>query len=443
MHSDNDTRASQLEPAVLLEDMRSVQGNKYVDIVNEKASWQLYVERDKLVYASHSVGFVPQRLQHHFHVLGFTQAATACKAETQLRSRLELDTLTCGIMASDRVLTWLVSQRHLNAEQATQVVEALTREALESLLCADTVTFTLRQQALDLDTGCSLDVTEATIAVGKRLQSWRKFLPVVWSPYQRPRLSDPTDDVGSVSYKLSDAMRKRLEPILKGYTIRQLSTVLKQDELKIVQFLYPHILNNSIHIDDPLPPYDRLPKIDIKDVAAPAAPPVPTTTSRPFVAPRGPQATAARRNGAAAIATETQYKIACVDDSPTILTQIDRFLNASSDRFAITPITDSVKALVNIMRLKPDLILMDVGMPNINGYDLCRLLRNNRSFKETPIIMVTGNTATVDRMKARVVGATDFLAKPFTQAELVDMVTKHLKLAADRQRLSTFNQSEP
>ncbi|MEO1134058.1 MAG: response regulator, partial [Cyanobacteria bacterium J06639_1] len=79
-----------------------------------------------------------------------------------------------------------------------------------------------------------------------------------------------------------------------------------------------------------------------------------------------------------------------------------------------------------IIRLKPDLILMDVGMPNINGYDLCRLLRNNRLFKTTPIVMVTGNTATVDRMKAKIVGATDFLAKPFTQGELVAMVSRHL-----------------
>jgi two-component system, chemotaxis family, response regulator PixG len=78
------------------------------------------------------------------------------------------------------------------------------------------------------------------------------------------------------------------------------------------------------------------------------------------------------------------------------------------------------------VRNKPDLILLDVGMPNLDGYELCSLLRRHPLFKHTPIIMVTGLTGFIDRAKARLVGASGYLTKPFTQSELLKTVFKHL-----------------
>jgi twitching motility two-component system response regulator PilG len=74
-----------------------------------------------------------------------------------------------------------------------------------------------------------------------------------------------------------------------------------------------------------------------------------------------------------------------------------------------------VKALMQIIRLKPDLILLDVNIAAIDGYELCRLLRNNSLFQTKPIIRVTGNTGIIDRVKARLVGASGYLTKPFTK----------------------------
>jgi twitching motility two-component system response regulator PilG len=91
-------------------------------------------------------------------------------------------------------------------------------------------------------------------------------------------------------------------------------------------------------------------------------------------------------------------------------------------------INDPVKALMQIMRTKPDLILLDVGMPNLDGYELCSLLRRHPSFKQTPIIMVTGHTGFLDRAKAKLVGASGYLTKPFTQSELVNTVFKFLRI---------------
>lgn len=121
-----------------------------------------------------------------------------------------------------------------------------------------------------------------------------------------------------------------------------------------------------------------------------------------------------------------RHTIACIDDSPTILQAISSFLNDSS--VLVVMINDPVKALMQIMRTKPDLILLDVGMPNLDGYELCSLLRRHPSFKQTPIIMVTGHTGFLDRAKAKLVGASGYLTKPFTQSELVNTVFKFLRI---------------
>lgn len=119
-----------------------------------------------------------------------------------------------------------------------------------------------------------------------------------------------------------------------------------------------------------------------------------------------------------------QYTVACIDDSPTILQVIKSFLDDAS--FTVVMINDPIKALMQVIRNKPDIILLDVGMPNLDGYELCSLLRRHANFKETPIIMVTGNTGFIDRAKAKLVGASGYLTKPFTQSELLKIVFKHL-----------------
>ncbi|MBW4421609.1 MAG: response regulator [Myxacorys californica WJT36-NPBG1] len=125
-----------------------------------------------------------------------------------------------------------------------------------------------------------------------------------------------------------------------------------------------------------------------------------------------------------------RHTIACIDDSPTILQAISSFLHDSS--VSVVMINDPVKALMQIMRTKPDLILLDVGMPNLDGYELCSLLRRHPSFKQTPIVMVTGHTGFIDRAKARLVGASGYLTKPFTQPELVNTVFKFLGVKNER-----------
>ncbi|MDV3352949.1 response regulator [Leptolyngbyaceae cyanobacterium CCMR0082] len=125
------------------------------------------------------------------------------------------------------------------------------------------------------------------------------------------------------------------------------------------------------------------------------------------------------------------YTIACIDDSPTVLNAIQEFLNDRS--LNVVPISDPVKALMQVMRCRPDLILLDVTMPNLDGYELCSLLRRHPSFRNTPIVMVTGNTGFIDRAKAKLVRSSGYLTKPFSQSELLKMVFMHLPAVGPRQ----------
>lgn len=122
--------------------------------------------------------------------------------------------------------------------------------------------------------------------------------------------------------------------------------------------------------------------------------------------------------------SKDHYTVVCIDDSPTILRSIQAFLDDSV--FSVVMISDPVKALMQIVRTKPDLILLDVTMPNLDGYELCSLLRRHPSFKNVPVVMVTSNTGLIDRAKAKLVGASGYLTKPFNQSDLLKVVFKHL-----------------
>ncbi|MBE9051948.1 response regulator [Nostocales cyanobacterium LEGE 11386] len=124
------------------------------------------------------------------------------------------------------------------------------------------------------------------------------------------------------------------------------------------------------------------------------------------------------------LARNKLYTIACIDDSQTVLNSIKLFLDENT--FSVVTINDPVKALMQILRSKPDLILLDVEMPNLDGYELCALLRRHSAFRNIPIIMVTGRTGLIDRAKAKMVRASGYLTKPFTQPELLKMVFKYI-----------------
>jgi two-component system, chemotaxis family, response regulator PixG len=119
--------------------------------------------------------------------------------------------------------------------------------------------------------------------------------------------------------------------------------------------------------------------------------------------------------------------IICIDDSPFVCDRLEQIFRGVGYQFI--SVMDSMKAIPVAIAKKPQLIFLDLVMPNANGYEICSRLRKVAAFRDTPIVILTGNDGVIDRVRAKVVGATDFLTKP-VQAELVlEIAQKHLNTA--------------
>lgn len=117
-------------------------------------------------------------------------------------------------------------------------------------------------------------------------------------------------------------------------------------------------------------------------------------------------------------------KIVCIDDSPAVLQVIKSFLD--EEFFSVTCITDPLQAFMKVIREKPDIILLDITMPHLDGYQFCSMLRKNAEFKKTPVIMVTSRNGFIDKARAKMVRASGYLSKPFAQEELLKILCKHM-----------------
>jgi twitching motility two-component system response regulator PilG len=83
---------------------------------------------------------------------------------------------------------------------------------------------------------------------------------------------------------------------------------------------------------------------------------------------------------------------------------------------------DGFEALAMIADQQPHIIFVDIMMPRLDGYQTCALIKNNQQFKTTPVVMLSSKDGLFDKAKGRVVGAEQYLTKPFTRDELIQAI---------------------
>ena len=113
-------------------------------------------------------------------------------------------------------------------------------------------------------------------------------------------------------------------------------------------------------------------------------------------------------------------KILAVDDSDTELTVLTGLLRRHG--YTVVTASDATEALASLERDTPDVVLLDVVMPGISGYQLCRTLRRDPRFAALPIIMVTGRDQQSDREWGMRQGASEYLMKPVSDDDLIAAV---------------------
>ncbi|WP_346293774.1 response regulator [Sphaerothrix gracilis] len=312
-----------------------------LQVTDETNRWRLYLEKGQLIYASNSLSPF-DRLDRYLRRLNAQIPSLVSPVRVQVRllfeKPIEEDSSRCW---DYEAICWLVGQQYLTPIQAAELIEALAKEVLETVL-------PLQMGNYDI-------LPEGQLA-------------------QLPRFC-----------------HLNLRSVVEACQVRK---------------------------------FNQRSAATADRTAKKAPMPAPPTETRQAV----PLESAARSPGMpqpASAAPKQVYTVACIDDSPTVLNAIEAFLDDKS--FKVLRIENPVSALMKIIRNKPDLILLDVTMPNLDGYELCSLLRRHALFKQTPIIMVTGNTGLIDRAKAKLVGASGYLTKPFTQPALLKIMFKHLR----------------
>jgi twitching motility two-component system response regulator PilG len=118
-------------------------------------------------------------------------------------------------------------------------------------------------------------------------------------------------------------------------------------------------------------------------------------------------------------------KVLVVDDSKTIRRTAETLL--SKEGCEVFTAVDGFDALSKVADHHPDIIFVDIMMPRLDGYQTCALIKHNKVFRGTPVIMLSSKDGLFDRARGRIVGSEQYLTKPFTRDELLSAIESHVR----------------
>ncbi len=337
-------------------------------------SWLVFFAHGQVVYAGPTHGGV-ERLRDHLH---------RYKIDDSLPDPSTTSAIASFNSPEYGTLWALLERRLLTPEQSRSILSHMIHETLFDLLSLHQGSFVF-QLSSALSPQLTTHKTNDLVAeLTPQIQIWHQFHPHIQSPYQCPVILDQAAFQDNIS---ADAYQ-RLAGWMNGKTsIRQMARYLNRDLVTVARSLLPSIQQGLVSLTHP------------------------------------PQ----RSPGASAGDGSWQNqvpRIVCVDDGTTIRQTVEQILDRHG--YEATSIGNPLKALGLLFQLQPDLILCDIAMPELEGYELCAMLRHSSAFRQTPIVMLTGKDGFIDRVRARMAGATDYLTKPFGASELLALVEKYV-----------------
>ncbi|MGL6342980.1 MAG: response regulator [Waterburya sp.] len=352
----------------------------------QEHTWILYLYLGRIVYASggvhpvrrwrrHVVAYCPERLSHVEEI----QSTLTNIAQEESRISWEY-----------QLLSLWIDQNKISREQATKVITATVVEVLFDVTQAIEVTCETIKDNL-LTTRLILIDAEQIIKEANRLYTaWQDAKVADRSPDMAPIIRQPE----ALRQKTSAQVYQNLSQLLDGkQTLRDLSVRMKRDVVTVTRSLLPYVQLGFVQL------------ATISDIAPPVSAPIVKKLSQTAVTPR-------------------RITIACIDDSPIICQTMESIITEAGYQFVSE--MDGLRAIAILLSRKPDLIFLDLVMPNTNGYEICSQLRKLSFFKNTPIVILTGNDGIVDRVRAKMVGSTDFMGKPANPEQVLETIDKYV-----------------
>jgi twitching motility two-component system response regulator PilG len=117
-------------------------------------------------------------------------------------------------------------------------------------------------------------------------------------------------------------------------------------------------------------------------------------------------------------------KVMVIDDSNTIRKTAETLLKRAG--YIVVTAADGFEAMSVVTDQHPDIIFIDIMMPRLDGYQTCALIKNNKQFGSTPVIMLSSKDGLFDRARGKLVGSEQHIHKPFTQDDLVNAINKYV-----------------
>ena len=348
--------------------------------------WNIYFNEGRLIWADggiHSQKSWQRHLSKYCSKVDLKQIDFSDRQDYRCSEYYTLGVLLQRGMAAPESITQLVTSK---------VVEAL----FDIFQQEKSIPLELKPEQLSLM--AMIGETSDNFAIGIELDSCFKRMQQQWSAWVKSGFASVFPD-RAPKIKSKEQLKQSVPPVVyQNFTklldgrrsLRDLAIGMNKELLLLTKSIYPYVHKGLLELV-------QVPDLSVAENSS-ASSNAPSATSK------------------------SKHLIACIDDSPQICQIMNQIVIKAGYQFV--GIQQPIQAVPKLIGVNPKMIFLDIGMPILNGYEVCTQIRRVSKLQEVPIIMLTGNDGVFDRVKAKVCGASDFLSKPIEVEKILQTIEK-------------------
>ena len=356
------------QPSKMLTNLVNEKFTGKVTIANpqdDSVEWRIFMGNGKIHFATSTMG----KKERLTYLLGHYFPDNTHELPAEVKDEYQF---LCNLWQKDKI----------TVQEIRQIITKISQEALIQCLASPQSSTIELEKIVGLNPLLvSIPVKELVVPVRNQIRYWVQMKSEISSPFQRP-LVENLEEIKNqawVNNKYYSFAAKLQELVNDHLCLYEIANHFRQHILEVPVLLHPLINTGAVK----MLPYQ-----------------LPQTNNRPI--------------------------IACIDDSKSIQKIVKMTLEMNG--YKVVNILEPATALSNFVTEKPHLILMDINMPDIDGYKLSYMFRQSTLLQDIPIVMLTGRDGIVDRVRAKMVGAVHYISKPFVPQELLNIVTSYISV---------------
>ena len=375
---------------------QSFTGIAHIKPKNNSICWKIFLKEGEIIWAGggiHSARSWQRHLKQYCHKIDFDQINSFLNNKYRCPEYKLLTILLKRGMYSREGITRLI-----NSKIVETFFDLLQTETLTSLeLKSEILTLNSLIGEIDDDYLIAIDIELAFLQMQRQWSSWivNGFDSIY--PNHAPKIKNREH----LKQTVSPVVYQNFDKLLDGQrSLRDLAVGMNKDLLLVTKSLYPYLKKGLLEL------------VEVPDLDS--------------------SSDAEKNNGST---SNKNGLIACIDDSPQICRIMNQIIVKAGYQFM--GIEQPIQAVPQLIVAKPKIIFLDIGMPILNGYEVCTQIRRVSKLQEVPIIMLTGNDGVFDRVKAKVCGASDFISKPIEVEKILQTIDKFSNVDASTIVMST------